>query len=64
MGGSLIALLEASKAKHQAMVAQAHAATKKVHDTDEGSILAYAPRPPKSPPTKPMTAHPHRGASR
>ncbi|KAF6016525.1 TTLL5 [Bugula neritina] len=57
------ALLEASKAKHQAMVAQAHAATKRVQDYESGGI-SYAPRPPRSPPTKPATAHPHRNISR
>ncbi|XP_067938422.1 tubulin polyglutamylase TTLL5-like [Watersipora subatra] len=55
------ALLEASKAKHQAMVAQAHAATKRVQE-DPG--VPFAPRPPKSPPTKPTTAHPIRSTSR
>ncbi|KAF6034937.1 hypothetical protein EB796_006750 [Bugula neritina] len=57
------ALLEASKAKHQAMVAQAHAATKRVQDYESGGV-SYAPRPPRSPPTKPATAHPHRNISR
>ena len=71
----IVALLEASKAKHQAMVAQAHAATKRVQSTnnsagsaDEMGGANYSqphppksqPHPPKSPPSKPQTSHPHR----
>ena len=43
------------------MVAQAHAATKRIQE--DGGVT-YAPRPPKSPPAKPMTAHPVRATSR
>ena len=63
------ALLEASKAKHQAMIAQAHAAAAASghkhhhnnnntdhHQHPETAMSKYAPRPPAEPPKKPANS--------
>lgn len=64
MSTFIVALLEASKAKHQAMVAQAHATAKKIQTQlgNEGGLRV--PHPPEGPPSKAYTAHPHRAYAR
>ncbi|KAL4237970.1 Tubulin polyglutamylase ttll5 [Mactra antiquata] len=56
-------LLEQSKAKHQAMIAQAHAVQKSMHKTDQSDsetnlVQMYAPKPPVKPGArKALSAH-------
>jgi hypothetical protein len=63
------AMLEQSKAKHQAMIAQAHAVQKsvqqqqqqqKVDQEIESAIQMYAPKPPVQPPHARKTPSSHR----
>ena len=55
-------LLEQSKAKHQAMIAQAHAVQKSLHPTDSetGVGQMYAPKPPMKPGTRKTASAHHR----
>ncbi|XP_013422025.1 tubulin polyglutamylase TTLL5 isoform X2 [Lingula anatina] len=53
-------MLEQSKAKHQAMIAQAHAAQHaKMAKEPESAMQQYAPKPPSQPPSmrKPTSSH-------
>lgn len=60
------AMLEQSKAKHQAMIAQAHAVQKSVQQQQrldqelESAIQMYAPKPPTQPPHARKTPSSHR----
>lgn len=55
-------LLEQSKAKHQAMIAQAHAVQKSLHypDSETGLSQMYAPKPPVRPGTRKTASAHHR----